>query len=756
MPNWKKIKQLSFDEIRVRVSQKWAAFGERHSMLSLGSLPAENALRRRFVADGQSLIDYFRTRPQSAFFTAFADEDATRAILKSRFSRTNELLIRRANAIVAGDFDLLGLELLDFGTPPDWRLEPLSGKKTPLVHWSKLDYLDVEVAGDKKIVWELNRHQYFMTLGRAYWLTGHEAYAKTFAEHIDSWMAENPTKFGINWASSLEVSFRAISWLWAFQFFKHSSVMTSELMLSALMYLQVHGRHLETYLSTYFSPNTHLTGEALGLYYLGSIFPEFAEAARWRSLGARILIEQLPIHVRADGVYFEQSSYYHRYTTDFYIHFLLLASSNKDPVPEYAEKLLVKLLDHLLYITRPDGLTPLFGDDDGGRLAMLSENRPNDFRSTLSTGAALFNNSGYKFVAEELSEETLWLLGPKGCEAFDELDSREPQRESVNFDAGGYYVMRDGWSNQSNYLLFDCGPHGQANCGHAHADALSFELATGGEALLIDPGTYTYTGSAEERNWFRGSIAHNTLMVDGKSSSLPAGPFSWHSIAKCETNKWITRERFDYVSGSHDGYSPLKHTRSILFIKDGYWVIEDEIDSPRAANIALRFHLPPKVSGSLDSSGNLLIQGKTASLKVVPKGIDGHWNQEDGWVSDCYARKERALVFVYSVQVPAGRSSMVTFLFPAGGDVPEVAQLDAKGGSGFRLTAASFTDLLLLRTAERVEASTLVSDSRVVWLRLEDGEPRELAAIGGSVVNFNGRDIMRFPGDTACAEAHWE
>ena len=47
-----------------------------------------------------------------------------------------------------------------------------------------------------------------------------------------------------------------------------------------LKYLYLHGRHLETYLSTYFSPNTHLTGEALGLYYLGTVFPEFSDAER--------------------------------------------------------------------------------------------------------------------------------------------------------------------------------------------------------------------------------------------------------------------------------------------------------------------------------------------------------------------------------------------------------------------------------------------------------------------------------------------
>ena len=115
--------------------------------------------------------------------------------------------------------------------------------------------------------------------------------------------------------------------------------------------------------------------------------------------------------------------------------------------------------------------------------------------------------------------------------------------------------MRDDWSPTANHLLFDCGPHGQANCGHAHADTLAFELAANGRTLLVDPGTYTYTGIKELRDWFRSSAAHNTITVEGRSSSVSAGPFSWKSIANSERLAWISRDRFDYVAGTHDGYA---------------------------------------------------------------------------------------------------------------------------------------------------------------------------------------------------------
>src|SRR5205085_1713401 len=133
-------------------------------------------------------------------------------------------------------------------------------------------------------------------------------------------------------------------------------------------------------------------------------------------------------------------SYYHRYTADFYIHLAILLRLNGISPPPELEPKLELLLDHLMYITRPDGATPFFGDDDGGRLVTLDNHPANDFRSVLSTGAVLFNRPDYKFVAGGVAEETLWLLGPDGLRSFDQIESQPPAKTSVAFADGGYYV----------------------------------------------------------------------------------------------------------------------------------------------------------------------------------------------------------------------------------------------------------------------------------------------------------------------------
>jgi glycosyltransferase involved in cell wall biosynthesis len=771
-----KLRKMSLAEFRVRTSQKFSAWAERSGWSSLSKLPTDKALLRLFsVAD---LLEHFRKRTEPAFFDAFNNPELTVAELRQQWPEAETEIIAQADKIVAGCFDLLGFKQLNFGNPIDWKLEPVSGKATPSVHWSRLDYLNADVAGDKKIVWELNRHQHFLKLGQAYWLTRNEKYAKTFVAHLNSWMDQNPPKLGINWASSLEVALRSISWLWAFHYFQDSPALDSQTFTRAVKFLYLNARHLETYLSTYFSPNTHLTGEALGLFYLGTLLPEFKDAGRWREVGQTILVEQLQRQVRPDGVYFEQSSYYHRYTTDFAMHLLILARANRKRFSGVVEEKLIALLDHLMYITCPDGTTPFFGDDDGGRLVTLDRRAPNDFRATLSTGAVLFGRGDYKFAAGKAAEETLWLLGPTAVRNFAEVRMQEPASQSRQFPDGGYFVMRDGWHSRANYLLFDSGPHGADNCGHAHADALAIQVAAMGRPMLVDPGTFTYTGSAAQRNLFRSSSAHNALLVDGESSSLPGDAFSWQTTANCETLSWISERRFDYVAGRHDGYqrlpSPATHTRSILFLKNDYWLIRDRLSSSGSHNLDLRFHFPPGSDVQLSAAsaaGNqttesdgvrpqmLELNGVRAGLQVAVIGRNdrerGRWRREESAVSPCYGSSEAAPAWTFSAKSLANSGDsdeLITLLLPNSGKNSAtfaVREVEAIGGRAFEITSANYCDLILLRAAQsvRVETVRLASDFNLSWMRFPrdeaEGELLELLVLDGQSVALDGQEVLK-------------
>jgi hypothetical protein len=759
----KKIKGLQADELRVRARQGFAAYAERTGCSSQARVPDDARLfgmldpsripSRSLCAE--ALLEHFRMRTVPKFFAGLHDPHKTvDALRQTAEPHTEERVIARARRICAGRFDLLGLHDLDFGEPIDWHFEPVSGKRAPRVHWSRINFLNAAQVGDNKIVWELNRHQYFLTLGRAYWYTHDERYAQTWVAHLNSWMNQNPPKLGINWASSLEVAFRAISWLWSWYFFRDSPHLTPALFLRTLKFLYVHARHVETYLSTYFSPNTHLTGEALGLYYLGTLLPEFRRAAGWRANGKRILLTELHRHVKPDGVYFEQSSYYHRYTTDFLAHLTILGRLNGEPAGADLEGKYTALLDHLMHLTRPDGTTPFLGDDDGGRLVLLDERPANDFRAALSTGAVVLERPDYKYVAGELAEETLWLLGDKARQTFDHLDANPPAQASRAFADGGYYVLRDGWQRDSNYLLLDCGPHGMMNCGHAHADMLALELAAGGRTLLVDPGTFTYTGSAEWRAAFRSSLAHNTLALDGESSSAPGGTFTWKSVARAQPLRWLSHERFDYFAGGHDGYerlaAPATHVRSTLFLKRDYWVLHDRVETTGPHRYELRFQFAsdahPAIETEADSVAVRERQPGKAGLEIFAPGSEGAWRQEDGWVSSCYAARSRAPLLVYSA-TGSGSQEFVTFLVPrlAHASKVQVRQIEARAGRAFELRDGDVHDLLLMGPGQRVQAGPIVSDFEWTWARLSPppGLPREFVLLGGGFLSLEGREIFR-------------
>jgi hypothetical protein len=198
---------------------------------------------------------------------------------------------------------------------------------------------------------------------------------------------------GINWASSLELSYRLIAWCWALVLFRGSPALDPDLFVRMRASIEDQASHVEKYLSRYFSPNTHLTGEALGLFYAGTVFPELGRARLWRERGARILVEECTRQVFADGVYFEQSTCYQRYTVEIVLHFLILGARAGISVPSAVSERAQAMLDFLLAVRFPCGQVPSIGDADGGWLLPLTHRAPDDLRGVFSTAAALFGRA---------------------------------------------------------------------------------------------------------------------------------------------------------------------------------------------------------------------------------------------------------------------------------------------------------------------------------------------------------------------------
>jgi hypothetical protein len=216
-----------------------------------------------------------------------------------------------------------------------------------------------------------------------------------------------------------------------------------------------------------------------------------------------------------------------------------------------------------------------------------------DASATLSVAASLFGDRS--LAVRPPSEDVYWILGRRPEIA---LSNSQPAPWPSRFlSDSGYFVSR---SHDGGHLVFDAGPHGFLNGGHAHADALSVLLSVGGEPLLVDPGSATYTMDPALRDLFRSSRMHNTLTLDGREHATPRGPFHWHSRADARFLVARTASEGDYAVGTHDAYGKGRHVRAVLTLPDLGWLIVDRIVTADAVAAETWWHLHPAWHASVE------------------------------------------------------------------------------------------------------------------------------------------------------------
>jgi hypothetical protein len=445
------------------------------------------------------------------------------AAARVRGSQLAEDLERLADDICAHRFPILGY-VIETGPEIRWRRDSVHEVESGLSYFRRIPYLNAALAGDHKVIWELNRHQHLVLLAQAWRLTGREEFLAEIPRQLKSWWDQNPFVRGINWSSALEVAYRALSWIWVYHLAGQSlpAACTARL----LNELYRHGVYLEHNLSVYFAPNTHLLGEAVVLHALGVLFPHWPRAARWKSRGGKVVAEEMTNQVRADGSHFEQSSAYHVYATDLFLFHALLAP----PDAPYRDKL-SRMADYLAALSANDGFIPLLGDDDGGRLFHPFGNRRRFGAATLATCCAVLGRNDWPCLPSDFREQAAWWCGEA---AFDERPGRPATTHPRLFPDASVAVL----SSAPAHIVVDVRAFGHANAGHSHAHALSVVCRRDSYDILIDPGTYTYVGEPDWRTRFRGTAFHNTVTVDGLDQATGAGPFRWSDKPVCEVLRW--------------------------------------------------------------------------------------------------------------------------------------------------------------------------------------------------------------------------
>jgi hypothetical protein len=515
-----------------------------------------------------------------------------------------EAIIADADRLLKGEWEMLGVVRTDM-EQPHWFHDPVTGRRSaPGAYAFSIDQRDEAAVGNIKQVWEVNRLQHLTLLAVAWHLTRKDAYAERVDEQLRSWWRENPFLSGINWTSGIELGVRLINFVWIRRLL-NDWPQVADLFENddlALRQIRWHQEYLDAFESRGSSANNHVIAEAAGQLAASCAFPWFPASARWRRNSLLLLDRELARNTFPSGINRELASDYHGFVAELGLFAALEAEAAGTAVPARTWTLLAAMADAMAALVDERSRPPRQGDSDEGRVVLLDSPGHNRWPALLSLSDAIFGRLAWwpAVLPDAGSVLAGALLG-----ARKDIGGR-PAGRPVRFADAGLTILRSQAAEAPEiWCRLDAGPHGFLSiAAHAHADALSMEVRYAGVDILADPGTYCYHGEREWRSYFRSTIAHNTLEVDGRSQSVDGGAFMWLRQAR----SWEAPTPDPKLSwiGEHDGYEalkpPVRHRRSVLLDEAARAIEITDLITGGSHPVRLAFHLGPDVEAELDGA----------------------------------------------------------------------------------------------------------------------------------------------------------
>jgi hypothetical protein len=504
--------------------------------------------------------------------------------------------IARADAALEGRLAVFGHEVAiarPDGGGTDWQLDPVHGGRHPA--WVRSDELPPLNGSDVKMTWAVGRGEQWVALGCGALVdpARGDAYAEAYAASLRDFVARNPVGRGAQWACAMEAALRMVCVGQAHALLSRPGreALEDPAYAADVARLAVAtGRFVLANLEDASTvPNNHLAADWLGLLACAAFLPEWPEASRWRSVGAAGIAREIFAQTHEDGTSFEGSVPYHRLAVEIFTAASLLCRQARHPLGAAFARRLAAMYRATRALVSREGELPQIGDNDSGRVLAFHERASLDGSYLLPLGAAICNEPALKVHAGAAgAEEVLWLLGPVAAERVARGRPGPPPR-SAAFPEGGFHALRRGRLE----VFVSCGRNGQGGIGgHSHNDKLAFELRAGGRLLVCDPGSPSYTSDPGERDRFRSTRAHATVVVDGEEQAplLPGRPFALPDAAAATLlglDSTAARER---LVGEHWGYAGrgVVHRRELALCDEGLAIV-DRLFGTGAHDVELRF-----------------------------------------------------------------------------------------------------------------------------------------------------------------------
>jgi hypothetical protein len=188
------------------------------------------------------------------------------------------------------------------------------------------------------------------------------------------------------------------------------------------------------------------------------------------------------------------------------------------------------------------------------------------------------------------------------------------------FPETGSANMHTDLQHAENNLMISLRSSPYGSTSHAHANQNAFNIQFGGEKLFYNSGYRPSMGVPHYEKWFKASIGHNTVLIDGKGQPIGAG----------ESYGWIPRflhgESISYALGdasmAYDNRfrEPQKagmklFRRHLIFLRPSIIVIYDELEADHAAEWTWLIHSPFEIKLD-DASQHFSVFTTTARSRV--------------------------------------------------------------------------------------------------------------------------------------------
>jgi len=272
-------------------------------------------------------------------------------------------------------------------------------------------------------------------------------------------------------------------------------------------------------------------------------------------------------------------------------------------------------------ISGDSNICPDIGDSDNAVASGIIPRSDNYYSDVAAAARSIANPSNLNHLSC-ISNPAEFYCGTELLE--------KPADESVYFEDGGYAIWKSvldsGLKINLCMYLSKLG-YGEI-AAHGHADALSFTLQINDEPVFIDPGTYAYHDEKIWRNYFKGTRAHNTLIINGLDQAEIKGPFLWSEKYYVHTEHAVmSNDQLD-IKAEHDGYyrddMVLSHRRGLSWhplLKK--WIIRDELVGNGSYSVELLFHVHPDRKVVKQAQNIFKIIGTGYNIKIK---FSSHFN----------------------------------------------------------------------------------------------------------------------------------